>query len=288
MTKRSLGWCLSLALASGCASVPAKPAVIAQGAECHPPTWTYAPPIRGWNTGSCPNGREQSPIVIDVPRWQAPRYKGDITISSRPFPLAILNEGFTASVPIPPSAITFTVGARRWDAFEVHFHTKSEHQLAGGTPVPTVLEMHVKTSLQTDATQNAVFAVLFAVDAKDNSALEPIFSRLRMAGPVCTTQQTGVSVDLTPLLRAFEQKPFFDYPGSLTTPECTQGKHWYVSESVAAISGLEVDALSTFIRTWMGAGSPEGINNRGPQQLNTRSVRRFCYEPDCTVVPTGP
>lgn len=253
-------------------------------ALCAPPTWSYPSNNARWG-GTCNTGRSQSPValVFDPLGNNSP---GTVTVKSISVPVTILtNEGFTASVELSPAAVSFTDGADTWLAFEAHFHAPSEHSLTwrGASVFDTQLEIHIKTQLQSDPSQNAVFAVLFMYPANgaetDNPVLQPIFSLLAdlASRPVCTKVRYVQPLDLTPIITAFSalSNGYLTYDGSLTTPGCDEGKNWYVLSTPQFVSRAQVAQLRAFVARGMGNLSPLGNNNRAVQLLGSRPVAGF-------------
>jgi carbonic anhydrase len=268
----------STAPTSPALEVPGQPA--ATGPRCSAPTWSYPGSNAAWG-GLCASGQAQSPIPLV---WDGTRGQpAPVKVTSTGLQLFVINQGFTPSVTIPPGRITFQIGQSTWEAFELHFHAKSEHTLQWPAiqhdPFDTQVEMHVKTRLSTDDTKYAVFAVLFRTppDGSEgtNATLLPLFAELSTvaAAPVCTPVHLPSVFDPTPLISPFgaPTATYFGYSGSLTAPDCSEGKQWYVLNEIQLVSRAQIAQLQQFIRTGMGTRSPEGTNNRPQQPLNGRT-----------------
>lgn len=131
-----------------------------------------------------------------------------------------------------------TIGGRRYELKEYHFHTPSEHSIDG---VHTAAEVHF---VNEDGDGNsAVVAVLI-----DDSDTAP--------GPRRTDQAMPMK-DLLP-----ESTTHYAYDGSLTTPPYTEGVQWIVLADRVA---LHPDWIAAFRDRY-------GVNNRAVQPLNDRTI----------------
>jgi carbonic anhydrase len=70
----------------------------------------------------------------------------------------------------------------------------------------------------------------------------------------------GVTIDARALLPA--DKTFFTYPGSLTTPPCTEGITWYVLKTPIELSAAQIGAFTKLEHL--------GHTNRPIQSLGAR------------------
>ena len=114
--------------------------VLADGTQPH---WGYAGAANPTEWGKlspdfskCELGLEQSPIDI----------KGDVKGSSAPIafhykssPLVLVNNGHTIQANYAAGS-SMTVGAQKYELLQFHFHTPSEHQIAGKA---SAMEVHL-------------------------------------------------------------------------------------------------------------------------------------------------
>jgi carbonic anhydrase len=103
----------------------------------------------------------------------------------------------------------------------------------------------------------AVVGVLIAQGA-ENAALAPLFRAL----PVKAGDETdlNVALDLAQVLP--REHGAFRYPGSLTTPPCSEGVEWVVLERPITLSREQIAAFTAII----------GDDHRPVQPLNGRTV----------------
>jgi carbonic anhydrase len=198
----------------------------------------------------CKLGKFQSPIDIRGAKMAA---LPPIEFSYQAAPLHILNNGHTIQVNVPPGS-SITIGGKHYDLVQFHFHHPSETKL-GGQAFP--LELHL---VHKDADGKlAVVGVLLA-DGKANPALAALFQYIpKEKGKESTPD--GVTVDPTALLPT--HRAYYTFPGSLTTPPCSEDVTWYVLRTPVRVSKKEVASFS--------AEYP--LNARPDQPLNGRPVQ---------------
>jgi len=177
--------------------------------------------------------------------------------------------------------------AEQYSLQQFHFHTPSEHHLNG---VIYDVEFHfVLEHISTDDV--AVISQLFQVGPSDNPWVASFLN-----GSIPTT---AGSVDRPVLVHPFQNLldengnfAFWYYSGSLTTPPCTQGIIWLISQ---VQSYLSIDQLNA-----MHSGVAGGRDARNIQPLNGRLIYNVpgapieqvpppCPSPTpCPTCPTGP
>jgi carbonic anhydrase len=71
-------------------------------------------------------------------------------------------------------------------------------------------------------------------------------------------------------------RDFYNYPGSFTTPPCTEGINWFILKEIQTISKAQFDS---FNRLWAGnATFADGNgNNRLVQALGERTLIKSKY-----------
>lgn len=195
----------------------------------------------------CKSGAMQSPIDIagfTGASTQPIRFDYGLT------PLSIVNNGHTVMASYAPGS-GITVGGKRYELVQFHFHTPSEHSVAGKR---AAIEMHLVHKAANG--ELAVIAVLFTGGAK-NLALGEIASYLPMIpGPVKVRGRVLINArDLLPASRGY-----YRYIGSLTTPPCSQGVQWFV---MARPVQVQPSVVARFTRAL-------GYSARPIQALNQR------------------
>jgi carbonic anhydrase len=204
----------------------------------------------------CASGQKQSPI--DLP---AKPTAGDAAllpaIHLAPIPLRVLDNGHTIQVN-GDGAWTADLAGTKYTLAQFHFHVPSEHTLAGKK---YDAELH---AVHKSADGKLLVVGVFLSKGAENVALAPVFAALPLAAQNEEKAVAGVSIDLTTLVG---KKPrMFRYPGSLTTPPCSEGVDWAVVDpgtTPATISEAQLTKLATAVH---------GDNHRPPQPLGARGV----------------
>lgn len=229
----------------------------AEGEPQEAAEWGYEGPGAPENWGrlsaeyaGCDTGTTQSPInLADATRTDLP----DPQFNYQPTPAAIENLGHTLQVNYTPGS-TMSVGDARYELAQFHFHTPGEHQL-NGREYPA--ELHLVHQGQDG--KLAVVGV-FIEEGSANEALSRLWNQLPKAKGQ-TSQASSVQVNAAELLPS--ERQHFLYPGSLTTPPCTEGVTWMVMDEPIEMSAEQISALRSII----------GTSNRPVQPLGTRELR---------------
>jgi carbonic anhydrase len=198
----------------------------------------------------CKIGKFQSPIDI---RGAKVAELPPIEFGYQAAPLHIINNGHTIQVNVPPGSF-FNVGGKRYELVQFHFHHPSETKL-GGQAFP--LELHL---VHKDADGKlAVVGVLLA-DGKANPTLAGLFKYIPKEKEK-ESAPDGVTVDPNGMLPT--NRAYYTFPGSLTTPPCSEEVTWYVLRTPVRVSQHEVASFA--------AQYP--LNARPDQPLNGRPVQ---------------
>jgi carbonic anhydrase len=199
----------------------------------------------------CASGTRQSPI--DIARPTATDL-ANVVFDYRPTPLQIVNNGHTIQVNYAPGS-TIEVDGKRYELLQFHFHVPSEHLIDGAASDGELHLVHRST-----AGELAVVGVLLSqgASAGDNPALGSVWANLPQApGPA---ESVAIEVDADALIP--ESRLTFRYPGSLTTPPCSEGVSWLLMTEPVGISAAQVGAFSAIIEH----------NNRPIQPLSDRQL----------------
>lgn len=181
--------------------------------------------------GACKAGQMQSPIDLGKANEKA-----DVTVAIdyKAVPLSVLHNGHTVQFNVDNGS-AITLAGQSYKLLQVHFHTPSEHHMAG---IAYPLEAHFVH--KSDAGTLAVIGVMIQVGG-ENAALKPLIANLPMTTtPVHTVD--GVTMDPAALLP--EKHALVRYMGSLTTPPCSEGVNWMVMTQAVSASKAQIDALA--------------------------------------------
>lgn len=188
--------------------------------------WTYL--NQGWGNGCAADVPNQSPIAL-VGRPSLATSTATVSVASNgPLVLKRVVENLTYEYKSTAGspAETVTVDGVPYQVYGFHVHSPAEHLVGGGT----TLEVHIKARAADKSV--AVFAILFGLD--EDAGFDPLLSQILGAN------WSAINVlDVTPWLQKFESSPFFRYTGSLTTPPCTGGIKFFVTDAPIAIPPIQ-------------------------------------------------
>ncbi len=197
---------------------------------------------------ACADGSAQTPIDIVTPTGadlENPVFAytaGDSVIT---------NNGHTIQA-VAADGNTVTVNGVASTLLQMHFHAPSEHTIEG---VQYAAEMHFVHKAADGAL--TVVGVMIAEGASDNAAWAPYVDAL-------TTEKGtdgSASIDWAAMLPA--EQLTYRYEGSLTTPPCTEGVHWFLMTQPVELSAAQIAKITA---------AYDG-NFRPVQALNGREVQ---------------
>src|SRR5262245_30641486 len=245
---RYLNWMLSTALALSAAGVYAegKHHEWDYGVAHGPQHWGALKP----DFATCDAGKSQSPIDI---RGAVPSQLEPIRFEYKPAPLRIIDNGHTIQVNYAPGSF-ITVGGKRYELVQFHFHKPSEERLNGRS-----FDMVAHLVHKDAEGKLAVVAVLLA-KGEANPLIQTLWDNLpKTEGTESAVDAVKVNAaDLLPRNRGY-----YTFAGSLTTPPCTEGVTWMVLKHSTAISA---DEVARFAQIYP-------MNARPVQPLNGREIR---------------
>jgi len=151
-----------------------------------------------------------------------------------------------------PAGNTIMTGGVTYTLEKTHIHTPSENQLAGKSFAGEFHFVHAS-----EAKQVAVIGQFVEVGAR-NDAWEPFIAAAKQQSAKGIGPQFPIDWSkLIPKLTGTIQ-----FPGSLTTPPCTEGLSWLVNPTPITMSQAQLDALTSIYNN----------NARPTQPLNGRTV----------------
>lgn len=228
---------------------------VAAGAE--DPAWEYdgAAGAAHWRklAPAC-GGSRQSPIDLAAAR---PMASAELNLSLAPFAAALAHKGHT--VQLSPSAAGhgnyLTLAGTRFDFLQLHFHHPSEHALAGRR---WPLEMQL---VHKSADGNLAVLGVMIRPGRENDGLAAIVAAL--PGKAGATQSINGPVELSRLLPA--NAATFFYPGSLTTPPCSEIVSWIVFRDPIEAGIGQIEAIAHAFPSnarplQPGSGRPVGVD----------------------------
>ncbi len=210
-----------------------------------PDTWgTLSPKFR-----ECGVGLNQSPInITDSIHAGLPPLVTHFESSAKD----VIDNGHTIEVEMGKGSY-FMIDGKRFDLKQFHFHSPSENHV-NGKSFP--LEAHFVT-VDKDG-DLAVIALMFE-EGKENRVLEKVWDIMpTKEGEKKEFELKGIAQELLP-----QDKHYYRFNGSLTTPPCTEGVRWFVLKTPVTISKEQVAKFKTIMKR---------DNNRPIQPLDARKV----------------
>jgi len=183
----------------------------------------------------CKNGHHQSPIDIRNPQ------KVDlppIQFDYKPSPLHIIDNGHTIMVNYGSGSF-ISVGGKKYALRQFHFHRPSEERINGKGFEMVVHLVH------TDEEGNIAVVAVLLQRGKDNPLVHELWNDL----PKEKEKEElldNVQVDVAELLPA--DPAYYTFPGSLTTPPCSENVTWFVLKHPVTVSSAEIEQFSTLYR----------------------------------------
>jgi carbonic anhydrase len=180
---------------------------------------------------TCKIGEKQSPIDLrEFVKAELP----PLEFNYQTVPLKVANNGHTIQVD-QKGAGRLKFQDQEYQLLQFHFHTPSEHHVAGQ---PRDMEAHfVHKNAQG---QLAVVGVLIK-SGKENEALKTVLEA--MPKEVKEAKVKGAVINAGDILP--RGKNYQHYIGSLTTPPCSEGVRWIVMNEPIEMSPDQIEAFKT-------------------------------------------
>ena len=198
----------------------------------------------------CGSGKNQSPINLT---GMIEADLEPIQIDYKNVSLDVENNGHTIKVSYSEGS-TIKIEGRTFKLVQFHFHTPSENHIEGKS---FPMEAHL---VHADKDGNlAVIGVMFE-EGKANSSIEEIWKRMP-AEAGNKSVASDVSVNVMKMLP--ENKDYYRFDGSLTTPPCTEGVRWFVMKNPVEASKEQIEKYGHVMHH---------DTNRPVQPVNARPV----------------
>ncbi len=219
--------------------------------------WGYEDPIgpEQWAGLSatfslCGSGKNQSPI--DLNGFFDSRLE-PLVFEDIPVNVDIHNNGHTIQVEVEPGN-TVTAEEHIYELKQIHFHAPSEHTLQGRS---FAMEVHL---VHQDSNGAPLVVAVLLEEGRINKVIKEFWRRI----PAHEGEKNSIS-----RIRAYDILPdnrdYYRYNGSLTTPPCTEGVRWMVLKEIGGVSRRQADIFVKVLKQH---------NNRPLQPLNARQVLR--------------
>lgn len=192
------------------------------GGEGGPAQWGGLKP----EFATCGLGNRQSPIDI---RGSIRVDLEPIRFDYRPSTFSVIDNGHTVQANIAGNN-SIEVGGRRYDLLQFHFHRPSEERINGRQ-----YDMVVHLVHKDPEGRLAVIAVMLE-QGRVQPAIQAVWNNL----PLEKNQENPAAAPLDVNLLLPEDRRYFTYMGSLTTPPCSEGVLWMVMKQPVPISPEQV------------------------------------------------
>jgi carbonic anhydrase len=204
----------------------------------------------------CKTGSMQSPINIVSKSAEVDRSLELIEFGYGTLPLEVFNDGHLVRFG-NSSAGAMNADGATWKLLSAELHSPSEHAIDG-----KYADLEMQLVHANDAGAMAIVAVLFD-KGKSNAALEPLFEAMPDDVTAQPVKIEGKALDLAAAVP--DDPAYYTYMGSLTTPRCTEGVHWFVLQPIGHVSDAQIQKLHAVTHP---------ATNRPVQPLGARRVLR--------------
>jgi carbonic anhydrase len=197
----------------------------------------------------CKLGHHQSPINIrNAQKADLPPIQFDY----KPAALNIIDNGHTIEIDYGPGS-SITVGGRKYELRQFHFHRPSEEKFNGATDAMEVHFVHA------DQQGKLAVVAVHLVPGKDNPLIHEVWNDFPKEKDK-EERFDNIRIDPAQLLPA--DRGYYTFTGSLTTPPCTEGVTWFVLKNPVTVTRAEIEQFAKLYRN----------DARPTQPLNDRVV----------------
>jgi len=178
----------------------------------------------------CSTGKRQSPI--DIREGIAVDLE-PISFDYKPSGFSVIDNGHTVQVNVAAGNAIRIMG-RRYELLQFHFHRPSEERI-NGRQFDMVMHLVHKDS----EGRLAVVAVLL-----EHGSTHPLIQTVWANLPLEKMELLPAQVQIDPNLLLPENRLYYTYMGSLTTPPCSEGVLWMVLKSPVQASTQQINIFS--------------------------------------------
>jgi len=208
---------------------------------------------------TCTTGVQQSPVHLYSRGVPVANEKTTDLVPSYQEEHAVqfINNGHTVMINNTDSNNTLTLpDGTVYILSQFHFHDSSEHTL---DDVTYPLEMHLVHTHSNGALTDTAVLGFFFEEGEESMLLTELLGVISQIGS--PSNQTMVPLlELQTLIG--QPFNFFYYPGSLTTPPCTENVKWFISETILTASADQISTIAQLM----------GMNHRPPQPIYYREL----------------
>jgi carbonic anhydrase len=179
-----------------------------------------------------------------------------LALQSYPTTVDIFNNGHTIEQSYEGTGSVILFEGRYFELLQFHFHSLSEHIVNADRGA---MELHAVFQ-ESSRGDKLVVGVIFEIGKRNNRFVQVLIDAglPRKNGE---TTVTATPINLADVLP--DTSSYFTYPGSLTTPPCTENVTWIVLANAAKVSQTQFQSFRRIL----------GNDFRPLQNLNGRVVR---------------
>ena len=237
-----------------------------------------------WRPAVCTTGTRQSPINITTANVQENSDLIALGLSDSwgsPYEGRFFNDDGSTAILVPSSPTerpTFTSHAGRYSLQNVHFHwggtnqVGSEHLVDGNSGQLEVHFVHFREGSSGPAENGHFGVVSVLANVDENAGIDGVWERLNVMmiqDLDGSTMIRGFRFDW--LLPPEQNRDYYFYEGSLTTPACTETANWFVMKERITVPAAYLEQL----RQLQEEAEPLRLltrNFRDVQDINNRVV----------------
>ncbi|KAH7662826.1 Carbonic anhydrase alpha-class protein [Dioscorea alata] len=225
-----------------------------EGSPNGPENWGNLKPE--WAT--CGNGKEQSPVVLARENMEVVSTLGPLERSYMATNAILKNRGYDIRLGWTGDAGSLVINETVYYLKQIHWHSPAEHATFDGTRYD--LESHLVH--ESEDQKIAVIGVLHRLGYPD-PLLRELEDYIKQISTVYSEVDVGV---VDPRFISIQDTTYYRYMGSLTTPPCTEGVVWTITNKFGTVSQSQIDLLK-------GAVDNSATNNARPlQPINSRTI----------------
>jgi len=200
--------------------------------------------------GVCRTGQRQSPINIE---GTDPVIMHRLVTDYKVAPIDMKNRRHSVSMAYTGGSL-LRVGAKIFTLQSLDFHTPAEHTISGKQ-----YPMSIQFKHRGPGGTWAVIETLVE-EGKENTAAQEFLENLPLE-PDQNVKRAKILVNARDLMPT--DKSYYRYMGSLTTPPCSEGVHWYVLKKPIQLSKSQIDLVKGVV----GSDSARPVQARNNRMI---------------------
>jgi carbonic anhydrase len=211
------------------------------------------------SAAACLNGTEQSPINLTAAREMQVDWLSPIELRYKPSKARLLNNGHTFQVNYDKGSRLVFLG-NEYELAQFHFHLPSEHQVNSQA---AAMELHLVHQATDGSGRLAVVGVLIqeGPDSRSSRFFDSFWKEMPQKPKEGEKpKEKALNLEINPIEAVPQNRSYYTYNGSLTTPPCTEGVKWIVLKEAITATRDQIRAFETMFK--MNARPIQDIKDR--------------------------